>query len=109
MSRGRPDGAALWPTAGGVLLRVRLTPNARVEAIEGERLLADGTAALAVRVRAIPEDGAANAALEALLAKAAGVAKSRVRVVAGHAQRLKTLRIEGEEAAVAAALGLPAI
>lgn len=46
-------------------------------------------------MRAVPEDGKANAALIALIAKAFGVAKSKVSVTRGHTARLKTLEIEG--------------
>jgi uncharacterized protein YggU (UPF0235/DUF167 family) len=56
---------------------------------------ADGAAYLKARVRAVPEDGKANAALEALIAKAFGVAKSKVSVTRGATARIKTLEIEG--------------
>jgi uncharacterized protein len=83
-------------------LRVRLQPRARREEIVGER----GGAVL-VRVTAPPVDGKANAALCALVAKAAGVAPSRVSVVRGHAARDKVLRVEGvEDAALRAMLEL---
>lgn len=84
------------PLDGHVLVTVRLTPNARDERIEGVKVLADGKAVLAARVRAVPEDGAANAALEKLMAKAAGLAKSRVSVISGTTQRVKILRLDGE-------------
>lgn len=61
---------------------------------------------LKARVRAVPEDGKANQALEMLLARALGMPKSAVAVVAGHTARSKTLRVEGEPSAIAAALGL---
>ena len=48
--------------------------------------------------------GAANAALEALVAKAAGVPKSRVEVISGKTSRVKTLRLSGDPAAITAAL-----
>ena len=89
-----------------VLVSVRLTPNARDDRIEGTRLLADGRQVLAVRVRAIPEDGAANQALCMLLAKSAGVAKSRATLVSGQSQRIKIVRIDGAPDAIVAALGL---
>lgn len=60
--------------------------------------------ALTARVRAVPEKGKANTALETLIAKWLGVAKSHVSVVAGHTARLKVLQISGDEAALAAAL-----
>jgi uncharacterized protein len=81
-------------------LRVRLQPRARREEIVGER-----GGAVVIRVTAPPVDGKANAALCALVAKAAGVAPSRVSVVRGHTAREKVLRVEGvEDAALRAAL-----
>lgn len=100
------SASALTIRDGFVLLNVRLTPNARQERLEGVTLLADGKAVLAARVRAVPEDGAANEALIRLVAAGAGVPKSRVSVVSGHSQRVKVLRIEGDPAAVAARLAV---
>ena len=81
-------------------LCVRLQPRARREEIVGER-----GGAVVIRVTAPPVDGKANAALCALVAKAAGVAPSRVSVVRGHAARDKVLRVEGvEDASLRAAL-----
>lgn len=45
--------------------------------------MADGRAHLAARVRAVPEKGAANAALEKILASWLGIARSDVAVIAG--------------------------
>jgi uncharacterized protein YggU (UPF0235/DUF167 family) len=60
---------------------------------------------LKARVRAAPEKGEANAALEKLLAKALGVAKSKVKVARGTTARLKTVEIEGvSDAEIAAFL-----
>lgn len=53
---------------------------------------------LRARVTAPPVDSAANQAVTALLAEAAGVAKSRVRLVAGEKARNKTFLIEGPAA-----------
>jgi len=57
-----------------------------------------------IRLAAPPVDGAANAALAEFLADRLGVAKSRVRVVAGMTSRRKLVEIEGvtDEAAAAA-------
>lgn len=97
--------AWLWRAVdGGAELRVRATPNAGKDAVEGPAADASGQRYLKVRVRAAPENGEANAAVEALLAKALGVPKSSVSVARGQTQRLKTLRIEaraGLEAALA--------
>jgi uncharacterized protein (TIGR00251 family) len=71
-------------------LAVRLQPRARRDEIVGER---DGR--VVVRVTAPPVDGKANDALCRLIAKAAGVAPSRVAVVKGHTAREKVVRVEG--------------
>ncbi|RJT39777.1 DUF167 domain-containing protein [Mesorhizobium waimense] len=85
----------------GIDLFVRLTPKAALDRLEGVETTADGRSHLKARVRAVPENGAANAALEKLVAKALGVPASTVSVVAGGTARLKTLRIFGEPAALA--------
>jgi uncharacterized protein len=83
-------------------LEVRLQPRARRDEIVGER-----GGAVVVRVSAPPVDGRANAALCALLAKAAGVPASRVQVVRGHSARDKLVRVEGvADAALREALKL---
>jgi uncharacterized protein YggU (UPF0235/DUF167 family) len=81
---------------------VRLTPRGGRDAVEGVEVLADGRAVVKARVRAAPEKGAANAALETLIAKLCGVPKSAVTVVAGATGRVKTVRVEGEPARIAA-------
>jgi hypothetical protein len=86
-------------------LRVRLTPSGGADRIDGRALDADGLAYLRARVRAAAEDNEANRALEKLIAKAFGVAKSKVAITRGHTARLKTLDIEGaSEAEIAAFL-----
>ncbi|MEQ1619406.1 MAG: DUF167 family protein [Terricaulis sp.] len=76
-------------------LLVRLTPSGGADRIDGAARDPAGELYLKARVRAAPEDGAANAALEALVAKAFGIAKGKVSVARGHKARLKTLEIEG--------------
>lgn len=58
--------------------------------------------ALQVKVRAQPREGQANAAVEALLAKALKCPKSDVSVISGHKDRLKQLLVKGDGAALAA-------
>jgi uncharacterized protein YggU (UPF0235/DUF167 family) len=82
----------------GVDLFVRLTPKAAMDRLE---ISADGRSHLKARVRAVPEKGAANQALERLVAEALGVPRSAVSVVAGGAARLKTLRVLGDPAMLA--------
>jgi uncharacterized protein (TIGR00251 family) len=89
-------------TVDGLLLTVRLTPKGGREALDGIETLADGREVLKARVRALPEDGEANAALIKLIAKAVGVSASRVMVQSGHTSRLKVLKIEGDGAEIAA-------
>jgi uncharacterized protein YggU (UPF0235/DUF167 family) len=97
-------GTPFRPRGDGVDLFVRLTPKSATDALEGAATAADGGAHLKARVRAVPEKGAANAALERLLAKALGVPASAVGVVAGGTSRLKTVRIAGDPASLAKAI-----
>jgi uncharacterized protein (TIGR00251 family) len=73
-------------------LHVRLQPRARRDEVVGER-----AGAVVIRVTAPPVDGKANAALCAFVARAAGVAPSRVAVVRGHTSRDKVVRVEGAD------------
>ncbi len=71
-------------------LEVRVQPRAKRNALEaGEGL------ALKAYITAPPEGGKANDALVALLSKALGVAKGRVRIVRGHRGTKKLVRIDG--------------
>lgn len=78
---------------GGAELRVRAQPNASKDRIEGLGEDASGQTFLKVRVRAVPEKGKANAAIEKLIAKALGLSKSAVSVEKGETLRIKTVRI----------------
>ncbi|AZO17865.1 DUF167 domain-containing protein [Mesorhizobium sp. M2A.F.Ca.ET.043.05.1.1] len=82
----------------GIDLFVRLTPKAALDRIDGIETAADGRSHLKARVRAVPENGAANQALERMMGKALGVPVSAVSVVAGGTSRLKTLRVVGDAA-----------
>jgi uncharacterized protein YggU (UPF0235/DUF167 family) len=75
---------------------VRAQPGASKDAIEGLGEDASGQSFLKVRVRAVPEKGKANAAIEVLLAKALGLPKSAVSVEKGETQRIKTVRISAD-------------
>jgi uncharacterized protein len=101
-------GAAASPAAlpwrhgaACVIVRFRLTPKSSKDAIDGPTVTAEGPAVQA-RVRALPEDGAANAALERLVAGWLDVPKRSVKLVAGAKSRLKTIQIDGDPAALAA-------
>jgi uncharacterized protein (TIGR00251 family) len=102
-----PDGsAANWfdKRGDGVAIRVRLTPKGGSDRIDGVTVLADESRVIAARVRAAPEKGAANKALEKLLANALGVARATVSVASGHKARLKTVHVSGDARELSGAL-----
>lgn len=85
-----------WRVADGVLhLRVRATPKASSDTIDRVQTTAIGPA-LGARVRAAPEDGRANAALEVLVARWLGLPRTKVSVSAGAKSRIKTLAVAGD-------------
>jgi uncharacterized protein (TIGR00251 family) len=82
-------------TEAGLILHLRVTPNAGRDAIDGPETRDDGATVLRLRVAAVPDKGRANAAVIALLAKALGLPKSAITLVSGETSRFKTLRIAG--------------
>jgi uncharacterized protein len=80
----------------GVGFQLRLTPKGGRDALEGWAEGAGGAVHLKARVRAVPEDGKANAALVALLAASLGVPKSAIRIASGATGRLKRVEIAGD-------------
>ena len=91
------------PDVSEIRFSVRLTPRADRDAIDGVR---DGV--LWVRVSAPPVDGAANVALQRLLASELKVPKGSVRIVSGQSSRSKVVALDGigREAIVARWPGL---
>jgi uncharacterized protein YggU (UPF0235/DUF167 family) len=89
---------------GGVDLAVRLTPKSSRDAVEGVEAGGDQRLYIKARVRAAPEKGKANAALESLLAETLGLPASDVAVIGGATARLKTVRLAGDAAAIVKAL-----
>lgn len=73
-----------------VQLNVRVIPRASKPGIAGTR---DG--ALLVRLQSPPVEGAANAELIQILAKALHVPRGSISIVAGERSRQKRVRIEG--------------
>lgn len=80
----------------GIQIAVRITPRSAREGI------AAGTEEyFAARVNAPPVEGAANAALVALVARTFDVPRRAVTLIAGDTARLKRLAITGDPAALA--------
>jgi uncharacterized protein len=96
--------ARLRFSGGELIFHLRLTPKGGRDAIEGWQQGADGKDHLKARVSAPPQDGKANAALIALLAKALKVRKSDIRISAGDTARLKTIAISNPAPDLAARL-----
>lgn len=92
------DSEAWAAEPDGVAIFLRLTPKGGRDAVEGIEQLSDGRRVLKARVRAAPEDGKANAALLALLAKALGAPKSALRIAAGETSRVKKVFVAGDPA-----------
>jgi uncharacterized protein len=77
------------------MLPVRLTPKSSRDEIVGIEDFG-GDAVLKARVRALPENGRANAALEKLIARWLKVPPSLVSVTQGGKSRQKQVMIEGD-------------
>lgn len=94
-ARTVPASQVPWRAGSGcVIVRVRITPKSSKDVIDGVEDTADGPA-LKARVRAVPADGAANAALTKLLADWLGVPKSSVKLAHGGKSRVKSVEITG--------------
>jgi hypothetical protein len=86
----------------GVSVRIRLTPAARKAAFQGFADAAGGADAgrlLKISVNAVPEEGKANRALIAFLAKEWGQPKSSLSLIAGDTSRQKTILVQSDDAA----------
>lgn len=81
-------------------MRVRLTPKSAKEEFAGIENQPDGKSHIKAFVRAVPEKGRANKALEALIAKLLHVAKRDVRVTSGAKSRYKSVVVSGDTAAL---------
>lgn len=82
--------AAGNPCRPNMDISVKVTPKSSKTELTG--YLPDGT--WKVKVAAAPEKGKANRALCEFLAEKLGVAKSRVRIVAGEASHLKRIHVD---------------
>ena len=72
-----------------MILQVKISPNAAknsIEEFQGDLLR--------IRIAAPPDKGKANEELVAFLAKTLHIPKSRIKILSGHASRLKRLEID---------------
>jgi uncharacterized protein len=84
-------GDWIRPSSGRLVVEVKAVPGAARSEVAGLR---DG--ALLVRVAAPPEKGKANEELRACLARALGLPKSGIEIVAGAASRRKRISVPAE-------------
>lgn len=85
-------------------LTVRVTPRSAADVVGA----LDDAGTLAVRVTAAPADGAANAAVVRLLARALGLPQRDVVLVSGLTSRVKLLEIPLQPEELANRLASPA-
>ena len=85
-------------------MALRLTPKGGRDALDGWVRDVNGAMLMKARVAAPPEDGKANAALVALLAREFGIPKSAVTIVRGATARVKQVQIRGDSTKLAARL-----
>ncbi len=86
--RANRKGSLAHLATPGAEFTLRVTPRASRDMIE------ETPAGLRVTVTAPPEDGKANASVTKLLARALGVAKSRLTLIRGATARDKTFRLD---------------
>jgi uncharacterized protein len=91
----KPLALSLRRSRDGVILAVKLTPKSSRDEVVGVEDHA-GDCVLKARVRAVPEAGRANQALETLIARWLGVPKSTVTVGHGDKSRLKQVAVAGD-------------
>ena len=85
--------AYLAAIPGGVRLHVHAQPGAKRSEIVGPH-----GDALKIKIKAVPEDGKANAALLKFLAKAWDLPRGSLSLLSGAASRRKTVLIAGDAA-----------
>jgi uncharacterized protein len=97
---GEKAGAlSIRPSGDALLLRLRVKPGARADAILG--VYGD---ALKLSVKEAPERGKANEAVRRLLADRLGLPLAAVSITSGETSQEKTARVEGLSAAACRAL-----
>jgi uncharacterized protein (TIGR00251 family) len=89
-SRARAAALAIRASGAGVLLRVRVKPKARTDAILG--VYGDS---LKLSVKEAPERGKANEAVCRLLARSLGIVGSAVTIASGETSQDKVVQVDG--------------
>lgn len=77
--------------ANGLRLNIYVQPGAARDAFAG---IHDG--ALKLRIAAQPQEGAANIAIVAFLAKNFELSKSSIKIISGQSSRRKTIFLQGD-------------
>ena len=90
-------------TPDGVAVAVKVQPKSRRPGVQGRAPAVDGER-LRIGVAEAAEDGRANRAACATLARALGLAAGRVSVALGAASREKTLLVAGDAPAIVGGL-----
>lgn len=85
---------------GAIQFAVKVSPRSSRQAVEGVIRDADGGKMLKIAVNAAPDDGKANQAVLALLARTIGIARTRLTLVSGATARKKIIRMETVDAAL---------
>ena len=83
-------------TNKGLILKVRLTPNAAAAGVKGLFKNADGEEYVKIAVTAVPEKNQANKDLVALIAKALDMPKTAVEIFSGATDRYKKVLLSGQ-------------
>ena len=84
-----------------IRLDIKVTPKASADRVQGWTEDEQGGRVLKIMVTAPPEDGKANKAVIALLAKRLKLPKSAITIASGETARRKTLLIDGDEGLLA--------
>lgn len=85
-------------TDRGLLVNIRLTPNAKCDEILGLYTSPEGQSYLKINVRAIPENGHANVSLISFIASELRFPKKNIFLIKGESSRLKTLLFQENSA-----------
>ncbi len=83
-------------TSMGVVLYVRLSPNASSNRLDGVLVQASGENRLKVKITVVPEKGKANQALLKLLSKKLRYPPRDLEIIRGRTDRNKDILITGE-------------